>query len=331
MFIQKDILHRSPFTFLKNFIVIEVIFALVPITLAAFLNLEGSYETIGLARSIPFVLIWTIFITLLQIIAVTIAFLFWYMPRYVLAEDGIYFRYGPGGELKLLVDYRRIQDVSVKQGILARRLSYGSIILLPPESAMPIKIQDIPYPTMTAEEIMDRARRSILVEDDTVPPMTVEEILAAGESQFVEYKSSLMWDYRQQRVNKKLYTPVMKSLTAFMNSRGGHLLIGVDDDGNILGIEADLQGLKKPNLDGWENTFNLAFNKMIGVEYRRLIKLNFYEKDGKTICHIYAKPANTPIFLKENNTEKFYVRAGNASQPLAFSQAARYIQARFRN
>ena len=51
----------------------------------------------------------------------------------------------------------------------------------------------------------------------------VRELIAAGESQFVEFKASLMWDYRQQRANKALYDPVMKNVVGFMNATGGRL------------------------------------------------------------------------------------------------------------
>ena len=326
---QTEILRQSPFVFLKKLILIVVIFALIPVVLLLSVDVQSLYESIGFVSRIPFLLIWTLFMTLLQILAISMAFVLWYLPRYKLDVDGIYFQQGPNGAPRRIADYSQISEAKVEQGPLARRLGYGSISLLRPDQDRAIKIRDIPDPNLVAERIDDLKQNAIAMQREIAPPKSVEELLAEGESQFVEYKSSLMWDYRQQRINKKLYTPVMKSLAAFMNSRGGHLLIGVDDEGNILGIEADMKGLKKPNLDGWENTFNLAFNKMIGVEYRRLIKLEFYEKDGKTVCHVYAMPADRPIFLKENNTEKFYIRAGNASQPLSFSQAARYIQARF--
>ena len=41
---------------------------------------------------------------------------------------------------------------------------------------------------------------------------SLAQLLAGGEGQFLEYKSSLMWDYRKQAVNKELYEPVMKNL-----------------------------------------------------------------------------------------------------------------------
>ncbi len=328
---RKEILRQSPFIFLKKLIIIEVIFALIPIILLMTVNIEQDYQAIHLADRVPFVVIWTLFITLLQILAVSAAFLSWYLPRYLLADDGIYYQRGSGGALRKIADLANITKTNVEHGPLGRRLGYGNIVLLLSDEGRTVKLKDVPDPNLVRDKIKELSDKAISVGKEAAPPMTVEEILTLGESQYVEYKSSLMWDYRQQRINKKLYKPVMKSLAAFMNSRGGHLLIGVDDAGNILGIKADLQGMRKPNLDGWENTFNLAFNKMIGVEYRRLISLEFYEKDGKTVCHVYVQPADRPIFLKENNIEEFYIRAGNASQPLSFSQAARYIQARFGN
>ncbi len=328
---QDKTLHQSPFSFLKKLIVIEIVFALIPVILLLTVDVERFYQSIGLERSVPFVLMWTLFVMLLQILAVSAAFVAWYLPRYVLNHDGVYFRQGAGGVLKKMIAYPQISDIKVEQGPLARRLGYGSIALLRSGQEHPVVIKDISDPLLIAENIEGLAQKAIDDHRQAAPPKSVETLLAEGESQFVEYKSSLMWDYRQQRINKKLYTPVMKSLAAFMNSRGGHLLIGVDDEGNILGVEADLQGMKKPNLDGWENVFNLAFNSMIGVAYRRLIELEFYEKEARTVCHIFVRPADRPIFLKENNTEKFYIRAGNASQPLRFSEAATYIQARFGN
>jgi predicted HTH transcriptional regulator len=155
--------------------------------------------------------------------------------------------------------------------------------------------------------------------------------VTGGERQHVEYKSSLVWDYHQQRANKALHQPVMKTLAAFMNSSGGFLLIGVDDDGNVLGLEPDFQTLRKPNVDAFETAFNMAFNKMIGVEFRQFVDVAFSELDEKPICVLWVRPSTHPAFLTDKGNEKFYIRAGNASQSLTISQANRYIQRHFDN
>jgi predicted HTH transcriptional regulator len=130
-------------------------------------------------------------------------------------------------------------------------------------------------------------------------------------------------------VNKDLYEPVMKNVAGFMNSTGGTVLIGVGDNGTVLGLDADLQSMKKPDIDGFENVFNMAFRKMIGVEFRRFVDVSFPEVDGKQVCAVTVRPSSEPAYLTHKGVESFYIRAGNASQPMAVSKAARYIRDHF--
>ncbi|MCP4361657.1 MAG: ATP-binding protein, partial [Chloroflexi bacterium] len=84
-------------------------------------------------------------------------------------------------------------------------------------------------------------------------------LIEQGEHERLEFKSSLRWDVRQKVVNKKLPYVIAKTLAAMMNSNGGYLLIGVADDGRILGIEQDIQSLNKKNLDG----FRLVLSQLV--------------------------------------------------------------------
>jgi hypothetical protein len=73
----------------------------------------------------------------------------------------------------------------------------------------------------------------------------------------------------------------------------------------------------------------MAFNKMVGIEFRHFIELTFPEVDGKAICMVSVKTANWPAYLVHQGKEAFYIRAGNASQPLSVSTATSYIQNHF--
>src|SRR6476660_7849722 len=92
----------------------------------------------------------------------------------------------------------------------------------------------------------------------------VREWLARGEGSTVEYKSSLRWDYNESRVNKDLTKVVAKTLAAFLNSQGGTLLIGVNDEGELLGLEVDISTLGKKSLDGFELAFRSAIAAYLG-------------------------------------------------------------------
>ncbi|MDY6874368.1 MAG: hypothetical protein SVR81_10490, partial [Chloroflexota bacterium] len=86
----------------------------------------------------------------------------------------------------------------------------------------------------------------------------------------------------------------------------------------------------KPNADGFENNFNTAFRNMIGPEYRPYVSLDFERIEDKTICRVVVLPTPEPVYLTHKNREEFYIRTGNASQPLTTSQAVTYVQTHFK-
>ena len=66
------------------------------------------------------------------------------------------------------------------------------------------------------------------------------------ESQFLEYKSTLRWDIREQRKGGVPEDAVIKTIAGFANSEyGGTLLVGVADDGSVHGLEDDYATFSK--------------------------------------------------------------------------------------
>ncbi len=154
---------------------------------------------------------------------------------------------------------------------------------------------------------------------------SIEEIIKSGEHEKLEFKTSLRWDVKRDTVNRELEKAVMKTVAAFLNSDGGHLLIGVDDGGQPVGLENDIATLVKQDADGFENHFNNIFNSMIGPEFRRFVKLRFDNIGGKTVCSVNIEPGRKPAYLKTGDGENFYIRTGNVSTPLKMSEVATYI------
>jgi len=75
----------------------------------------------------------------------------------------------------------------------------------------------------------------------------IRQQIVNGESAALEFKSTFRWDLRENRINRSLETVVLKTLAGYMNAQGGTLLIGVADDGSIVGLEKDYSALKKPD------------------------------------------------------------------------------------
>ena len=68
---------------------------------------------------------------------------------------------------------------------------------------------------------------------------TLAELVQKEEGPTLEFKSTLRYDLRINRVNMELEKAVAKTIAGFLNSEGGTLLVGVEDNNALIGIEAD--------------------------------------------------------------------------------------------
>lgn len=173
---------------------------------------------------------------------------------------------------------------------------------------------------------------------ETVPTgseLTIDELIAEGESEELEFKSSLRWDFKLQTVNKKLEEVVLKTIAAFANGTGGTLLIGVDDAGEVLGLEGDYLALGGANRDKFELHLRNIMNENFGAAFvTQRIKVQFPMIGETEICQVDVQQTKSPIILtlKDKNgqsVEKFYVRSGNSSQELSPSEMNVYVRERF--
>lgn len=175
----------------------------------------------------------------------------------------------------------------------------------------------------------------ITTTEETVAPASVEDLIADGESDGLEFKSTLRWDLVESTVNKRLEDVVIKTIAAFANSQGGTLLIGVADDGKLLGLESDFHSLGDGDRDKFEIHLRNLLNQQLGVGFvTGKIAVKFHVIGDLDICQIDTAPAIKPMILtaKDKNgqaVEKFYARSGNSSQEFSLSEMSAYVKERF--
>jgi hypothetical protein len=142
------------------------------------------------------------------------------------------------------------------------------------------------------------------------------------ESETVEFKSSLRWNYRATKFDHEMERVAVLAVVGFLNSyRGGTLIIGLNDKGEVLGLEPDYSTLRtRPNRDGFEqalrNVLISAFGESPSAAW---IKVRFCSVQGKDLCMVTARPATEPIYPREKGIEDqtLYVRLGNTTTPLS--------------
>src|SRR4030042_7057875 len=128
------------------------------------------------------------------------------------------------------------------------------------------------------------------------------EIIASGESSGVEFKRD---DVRPEQIGKEI--------VAMANLKGGRLLLGVEDDGTISGIQ---------RADTREWVMNIFASKI------HPMMLPFYEEvamdDGKRVAVVtFAEGPSKPYVLRDEGREDPYIRVGTTSRRATREQQAR--------
>ncbi len=157
----------------------------------------------------------------------------------------------------------------------------------------------------------------------------LKKLVSHGESSSLEFKSTFRWDIKQSKVNKQLVFVILKTIAGFMNNNGGTLLIGVNDDGKIIGLDKDYQNLKKQDRDGFEQSIFTAVSTNLGTDLSNYIHVIFHTIDNNDICRLIIMPAPRPVFVKQEGCTKFYIRTGVSTRELNIEEATKFIADRW--
>ena len=67
----------------------------------------------------------------------------------------------------------------------------------------------------------------------------IEQLISFGETNKIEFKSTLRQNLYTKKNEARIENQCLKTVAGFLNSKGGFLMVGIDDDGNPLGLDAD--------------------------------------------------------------------------------------------
>lgn len=123
---------------------------------------------------------------------------------------------------------------------------------------------------------------------------------------------------------------VLKTVAAFLNTEGGDLLIGVADDGKVVGIEHD----RLETDDKFLRHLAQVVRNGLGDHAGTCIDPKMQVVQSRTVCVVSCQRSPEPVFLKWKGADvssdgDFYVRSGPGSVKLEPASAAEYIRTRF--
>lgn len=176
-----------------------------------------------------------------------------------------------------------------------------------------------PKSSASLQEQVSRMLESIAILMDADK---VRAIIREGESKRIEFKQSLSLDVKKQTKEKYMETLSLKTIVAFLNTEGGNLLIGVSDEGEIRGVDGEIEKLYE-NTDKFLLHFKDLLRDKIGKEFYPFIDHRLVKVDNVKILLVECKASQTPCYL---DGKDFYARINPATDKLEGPQLVKYVQ-----
>jgi len=182
----------------------------------------------------------------------------------------------------------------------------------------------------------------------------VRTMIKTGENDHTEFKLQSLWssdlskeeilssessEIRKYRNNASKFI-IARSIAGFLNTDGGDLIIGIQEDRKknsiqAVGIEEDYRKLqeKDRNPDGYRRMIvDSVIQKYLPEIYNtasRFIQISFPTLSGRTLCHVHIIPADKPVFVSIGNEEIFFIRVDASTRSLTGKVMTQYILNRF--
>ena len=179
---------------------------------------------------------------------------------------------------------------------------------------------------------------------ETASSLALQNAIYTGENKNVEFKSSYRWDTKNDTRNDLLEYEIFKTITAFLNSDGGDLFIGLTDEGKVYGLEKDLTTFDK-GTDGILLLMDSRIESWLkNRPLSQFIRTDFYTFEGKLIAKVSVKPAHLPVYCKYPKIDRnkttgvvevkgyeptFFVRSQASSPKLNAAEIEIYIKGRW--
>lgn len=135
---------------------------------------------------------------------------------------------------------------------------------------------------------------NLTIEVNTVTHL--EQLISRGEGESIEFKSQVSGNNKDK---------LLRTVAAFANGIGGTILIGVEDNGMVAGINLSI-GVEKDRISNMIRT---------SVTPEPSIRLQDGKVEGKDIVAVYVDKGSAPPYGLLPDPPKFYVRRGATTVP----------------
>ena len=161
------------------------------------------------------------------------------------------------------------------------------------------------------------------------PKWSVEDLLAEMETDRVEFKSSAYYSYRPDVPERVVTESLLKTVAGFLNAGGGTLAVGIADDGEILGIQPDLE-MKRCDGDRYVNSLTNVVERSLGRLASTMTKIQLQTVEGVQVALVHVTPSPEPVYARVSKQNRvFFVRVNNSTRILEGADLVGYVNQRW--
>ena len=175
-------------------------------------------------------------------------------------------------------------------------------------------------------ELKDMISRLEMISDAEKILQLIEK--RGRENTTVELKQTLRLDIKTNNSEKHILTSALKTIPAFMNTNGGILLIGVSDDGEVTGMDHEIEQFHKDSQDNFKLWFGKLLDRRIGKEF-----INKIEFELVLVKEKYVLKVECSAITEGNGCyldgKDFYVRRHAYSEKLEGPDLVKYSKEHF--
>jgi uncharacterized membrane protein YeaQ/YmgE (transglycosylase-associated protein family) len=165
-----------------------------------------------------------------------------------------------------------------------------------------------------------------------LPGVPTSRLIAMGEGERIEFKSTARRNLHTRARDDRMEAEIVVTVAGFLNAAGGTLLIGVADDGSVLGVEGELELMPRPDHDSFELWLRDILATRIGRPATADVAVTFESLGGHDVCRVDVPPADAPVYVNEGKgarTADFHLRIGNTTRKLLTDEVVAYTARRW--
>ncbi len=151
--------------------------------------------------------------------------------------------------------------------------------------------------------------------------------IRGGETKKLEFKQTFSMCIQSKERREEIAQAALKSVAGMLNQDGGVLLIGVADDGNVVGVKEELARHWRSSTDKFINGIKDKLKSKLGAAAVTLLDFKVVIIQESLIVCVESNPSDRPIYYGEHS--KFYARVGPSTEELSGPHLVDFVGRRF--